>query len=268
MLQNGFSRKPPRTGAGINPGYFAEISQDVSTGTPPVDRDWDFYRNEARSVIEPHGEPLFVYAGGSIAYGLDHAESDVDLRGFYRAPNDEFLGMFKPNEGVTAKTANETDVAFHELGKFFQLASASNPQVIEAIFVETDGLINSPEAALIRKHKGEFLASNARFRYIAFAKTELAKLERRMDEYTPEKRAKVQRHYARLTDNCEEILTDRNLTVRVNRERIWAYGEMPFDTFKVWAEKRAAELEVMPTSLPERTDRDALNRILLQIRNG
>lgn len=77
---------------------------------------------------------------GSKAYGLDTPTSDTDLKGVFVLPKKEYYGL-----NYIDQVNNETnDEVFYELGRFMELLSLNNPNVLE--------LLNTPEEAVIYKH--------------------------------------------------------------------------------------------------------------------
>jgi len=77
---------------------------------------------------------------GSKAYGLDTPTSDTDIKGVFILPKEEFYGLI-----YTPQINNETnDIVFYEFGRFMELLSLNNPNILE--------LLNTPESAIIYKH--------------------------------------------------------------------------------------------------------------------
>jgi hypothetical protein len=77
---------------------------------------------------------------GSKAYGLDTPSSDTDIKGVFILPKEEYYGLtYMP------QVNNETnDIVFYEFGRFMELLSLNNPNILE--------LLNTPESAIIYKH--------------------------------------------------------------------------------------------------------------------
>ncbi|NEN25840.1 nucleotidyltransferase [Cryomorpha ignava] len=77
---------------------------------------------------------------GSRAYGLETPASDTDIKGVFILPKAEFYGL-----NYTPQVNNETnDIVFYEFGRFMELLSVNNPNILE--------LLNTPESAIIYKH--------------------------------------------------------------------------------------------------------------------
>lgn len=77
---------------------------------------------------------------GSKAYGLDTPSSDTDIKGVFILPKEKYYGL-----SYTPQVSNETnDIVFYEFGRFMELLSVNNPNILE--------LLNTPESAVIYKH--------------------------------------------------------------------------------------------------------------------
>jgi ribosomal protein L37AE/L43A len=90
--------------------------------------------------LKESGHIIFEAISGSKAYGLDHAQSDTDIRGVYIAPKDMFYSLECPEQVNDATN----DVVYYELRKFIELVSKNNPNIIE--------LLNTPEDCVLYKH--------------------------------------------------------------------------------------------------------------------
>lgn len=77
---------------------------------------------------------------GSKAYGLDTPKSDTDIKGVFILPRKEYYGL-----NYIPQVNNDTnDVVFYELGRFMELLSINNPNILE--------LLNTPDDAIIYRH--------------------------------------------------------------------------------------------------------------------
>ncbi|MFK8010869.1 MAG: nucleotidyltransferase domain-containing protein [Marinicellaceae bacterium] len=77
---------------------------------------------------------------GSKAYGLDTKESDTDIKGVFVLPKSQFYGM----EYIQQISNPSNDIVYYELGRFMQLLSLNNPNILE--------LLNTPKDSIIYKH--------------------------------------------------------------------------------------------------------------------
>ena len=61
---------------------------------------------------------------GSVAYGLDTEDSDVDRLGVFAAPTERLLGLHPPKPSVVS---SKPDATFHEAGKFAVAGAQCQP---------------------------------------------------------------------------------------------------------------------------------------------
>lgn len=106
----------------------------------------------------PDCTPIFIAVVGSLSYGLDLAESDIDIKGIYIQDLDSILQepnmgignplIYKPQIGGSKKGTREKkkeDITLYELGRFMDLLKDNNPNILE--------LLNTPEDCIIYKHE-------------------------------------------------------------------------------------------------------------------
>lgn len=90
--------------------------------------------------IKQKGLVILECISGSKAYGLDTPASDTDIKGVFILPKKEYYGL-----NYIEQISNETnDIVYYELGRFMELLSYNNPNILE--------LLNTPENAVIYKH--------------------------------------------------------------------------------------------------------------------
>lgn len=83
---------------------------------------------------------IFECISGSRAYGLDTPKSDTDIRGVFILPKAQFYGL-----NYIGQINNESnDIVYYELGKFIELCSKNNPNILE--------LLNVPNECILYKH--------------------------------------------------------------------------------------------------------------------
>ncbi len=83
---------------------------------------------------------IFEAISGSNAYGLQTPESDIDIKGVFLLPKEDFYSM-----NYIKQINDETnDTVFYELGRFLELLSVNSPNILE--------LLNTPEDSIIYKH--------------------------------------------------------------------------------------------------------------------
>lgn len=74
---------------------------------------------------------------GSKAYGLDTPDSDTDIKGVFLSPKKDFYGL-----NYIEQISNDTnDIVFYELGKFMELLSVNNPNILELLDTPQDSVL-------------------------------------------------------------------------------------------------------------------------------
>jgi hypothetical protein len=83
---------------------------------------------------------LLKCISGSQAYGLALPHSDIDIKGVYILPKQEFYGL-----NYTDQVNNETnDEMYYEVKKFLELLLKNNPNILE--------LLNTPDDCILHRH--------------------------------------------------------------------------------------------------------------------
>ncbi len=77
---------------------------------------------------------------GSRAYGLATPTSDTDIKGVFLLPKKEYYGL----DYVPQVNNASNDIVFYELGRFMELLSVNNPNILE--------LLNTPPSAVRYRH--------------------------------------------------------------------------------------------------------------------
>jgi len=118
---------------------------------------------------------LFLTVHGSIAYGLNTPESDIDLRGICTTPKEYLYGFRDKFEQWILHLP--IDSTIFEIKKFFSLTSNNNPNTIEIIFTNPeDHLYISPAGQLILDNRNMFLSKQVKERYIGYAKAQAKRI--------------------------------------------------------------------------------------------
>jgi predicted nucleotidyltransferase len=105
------------------------------------------YKNMLDSLKEQR-KIIYLTYGGSLAYGTNNPNSDIDLRGIALKTEKELLGTHNFEQFLNT----ETDTTIYAVDKFFQLALNCNPNIIEMLGTkEEHKFLVEDEMALIAK---------------------------------------------------------------------------------------------------------------------
>ena len=85
-------------------------------------------------LLRANGLILFEVVAGSHAYGLATKDSDIDIKGVFYLPKDDFYA----SEYIAQVADEKNDVVYYELGRFFELLSKSNPNAFEILASPAD----------------------------------------------------------------------------------------------------------------------------------
>ena len=209
---------------------------------------------------------------GSKAYGLETETSDTDIKGIYLMPTREVLSLGFNVQNNTKDHVNP-DWVYHEVQKYIMLAMDSNPTVLELLFLEDYTQLNEWGKLLV-DNRHLFLSQLARKKYGGYALSQAKSLATNDGKYgngRANRYEKHTRHCFRLLYQGRELLETGNLTVRVTpevREELFAIGKLPPDKVVTMFEDKFKEFDTIESVLPEQVDREAINNLLLQIREA
>lgn len=113
---------------------------------------------------------LFECISGSKAYGLSTEKSDTDIRGVFYMPKIDFYGL-----NYIPQVSNETnDIVYYELGRFIELLSKNNPNILE--------MLATPEHCILYKSElmtdikvSDFLSLLTKDTFVGYALSQIKK---------------------------------------------------------------------------------------------
>ena len=131
-------------------------------------------KKETFEEVKNSGRLIYQYIRGSHAYGLNIETSDVDTGGVYITTKDTLLGL---RSGYCEQIADaKNDNVWYEVGRFLELLMASNPNMLEALFVpERCILYKHPVMEYILENKHKFLTKKAFNALVGYSIQQIAK---------------------------------------------------------------------------------------------
>ena len=128
---------------------------------------------------------LMLTYGGSLLYGTNHPESDVDLRGVQLDPIETLLGFqsFEQQNFSEFRWGKifSDDVTIYGLRKFLRLAMDANPNIIELLFAKP--LYQSEDWEMIQELRFDILSTKIVHSFSGYALSQLKRIKIR-DEWT------------------------------------------------------------------------------------
>lgn len=217
---------------------------------------------------------------GSHAYGLNHAESDVDLLAVGIAPTEQFLGLAPPTRksGTRLGQSIGQDSVTHELGKYCALALQCNPTILDLLWLESRLYsVRTPVGNELIYRRQEFLSRGyVRNAYLGYATQQFNKLQRRGDgTFSSDVRnrsAKHARHIYRLVEQGFQLYTTGSMQLMMDKtaaERCRDFAEKAVDApviainYLADQEKRFDGAEC---ALPERPQTERFEQWLRDVR--
>jgi len=131
-------------------------------------------KKETFDEVKKSGRLIYQYIRGSHAYGLNIETSDIDTGGVYITTNDVLLGL---RSGYCEQIADaKNDNVWYEVGRFLELLMASNPNMLEALFVPERCIIyKHPVMDYILENKHKFLTKKAFNALVGYSIQQIAK---------------------------------------------------------------------------------------------
>ena len=197
---------------------------------------------------------------------------------FIRCRPETVLGLGF-NQGKASRVLTDPDdVQMHEIGKYVALVLKGNPTVTELLFLESYE-VRDPRIEPLLEIRSKLLGQRTiRAAYSGYAFAQAQRLANRKAEGRDgfnsdlaKRTAKHGRHCFRLMLQAEQLLSEGTITVDVSahRDELFAIGklaETDVEAFLAKFEAREAELEALPSSLPEEPDFAAAEAFLVDFR--
>lgn len=235
--------------------YLSKFKQNSSQIADDTNQECLFERVIYRCVI------------GSQAYGLSHAESDVDYRGVYLPTADMHWSLRGVPEQIDRE---ETQESYWELEKLIHLGLKANPNVLECLY--SPQVLHATDLAReLLAIRGRFLSKLVYQTFHGYVISQFKKAESDLRN-TGEVKWKHAMHLIRLLLVGIHILRHQevSLDVGIHRNALMALrmGEIPWEQVDAWKHRLQAEFEesFRTTCLPERPDYESIDRFLIRAR--
>ncbi|MGE0144207.1 MAG: nucleotidyltransferase domain-containing protein [Planctomycetota bacterium] len=235
------------------------ILADVKSPMPPAMLD----DRELRSFI------VYSCVVGSRAYGLDHADSDVDRRGVYLPPADRHWSLFGVPEQLEDR---EREECHWEMQKFLVLAAKANPNVLECLWTPRIEHIE-PIGEELLAIRDAFLSKLVYQTFNGYVISQFRKMAVKLRR-SEEPSRKHAMHLIRLLRTGIGTLLEHRVPVAVGdaREELLSIrdGTMPWQDVEALRHRLHDEFDraFAATTLPDRPDYSVIDRFLLRARRS
>ncbi|OQZ02580.1 MAG: nucleotidyltransferase, partial [Planctomycetes bacterium UTPLA1] len=210
---------------------------------------------------------IFRCVVGSRAYGLEHDDSDTDIRGVYLPSADAHWSLFGVPEQLES---DETQECYWELQKFLTLALRANPNILECLYTP-EVLYADTIARELLDMRAVFLSRLIYQTFNGYVLSQFKKLEQDL-RTRGAIRWKHAMHLIRLLLAGVVALRDGHVPVHVEEHRDWLLaikrGEMAWEQVDTLRLRLHGEFETAyaETKLPERPDYDRASALLVKAR--
>lgn len=214
-----------------------------------------------------HQHVIYRCVVGSRAYGLEHSESDTDVRGIYLPPAEMHWSLYGVPEQLENKDREE---CFWELQKFLVLALKANPNVLECLYSPQVEFAN-PIAKELLSIRSIFLSRLVYQTYNGYVLSQFKKMEQDIRTKGAIK-WKHAMHLIRLLISGEKTLSEGFIPIEVGnfreplleiRQGLWSWEKV--DAWRLELHEKF-EAAYTKTSLPERPDYERANLFLIEAR--
>ncbi len=234
---------------------------------------------------------------GSVAYGVSSDTSDMDVYGFAIPRKDmvfphlagHIQGFGEQPERfeqwqqhhIEDKSAGGGKGRVYDFGifnivKYFHLLMDNNPNIIDSIYTPAECVLHMTHVGnLVRENKDIFLHKGCYPKFKGYAYSQMHKMT---SKEPIGKRVKIREefgydvkfayHLVRLLNECEQILMNGTLNLRLNNEHLKAIrrGEVPEEEVRRWASDKEKQLEELfvKSELPAKPRKDEIKALLVR----
>lgn len=158
----------------------------------------------------------YLTVAGSIAYGTNNADSDVDIRGFAIENFDSIL----TGKAFEQIDDDKTDTVIYGLRKFFKLCAENNPNVLELLGTKPEHVLYMTDAGKkVRDNAEIFLSKLAYKNFVGYATAQLRRLQN----------ALAHDSYPELEKNLHILKSIKSMMTACQKEYGLNYSEINFE---------------------------------------
>jgi predicted nucleotidyltransferase len=201
---------------------------------------------------------------GSIAYGLNHANSDLDQMGVFIAPTIKVAGLDwnTHQESWTNTSPEGDDLTMHEIGKYLRLCLGGNPTLIELLFMNEYDILTTYGRLMVDHRVNIISEGTLRKSYLGYAKSQFYRIQQE-DPF----KEKMARHTLRIARQGTSLLTTAGFNVKVDDpQEYFDLTKLPKEDMLEVIKKELYKLETCESVLRDYPNREAIADFLGYIR--
>ncbi|MBN1565193.1 MAG: nucleotidyltransferase domain-containing protein [Anaerolineae bacterium] len=226
--------------------------------------------NETDQHADLYDYVIYRCVVGSRAYGLDSADSDTDLRGFYLPPTARYWSIY----GVPEQLVNEErEECYWEIQKFIMLALKANPNILECLYTPLVEHV-TPLAQELLDLREIFVSKMIYQTYNGYVMSQFKKLNKHLEKHGSI-RWKHAMHLIRLLISGIDGLETGVIPVQVPdayRDQLLAIrdGKTPWEEVNQWRLDLHHDFDAAfnASQLPDRPDYERANEFLIAARRA
>lgn len=252
--------------------HYITIMGSVAYGVSSDTSDMDLY-----GFAIPRKEVIFPHLAGHILVPVKNDSVMYEV-GFGDKP--EMFGQWQQHgvvdESALAGKGREYDFTIFNIVKFFALLMDNNPNIIDSIYTPQECVLHMTHVGnLVRENKELFLHKGCYPKFKGYAYSQIHKMTTKNPTGKRKKireefgfDAKFGYHLVRLLNECEQILMNGTLDLRLNNEHLKAIrrGEVSEEDIRKWASDKEKQLEALfvKSSLPAKPRREEIKSLLME----
>lgn len=201
---------------------------------------------------------------GSIAYGLNHANSDLDQMGVFIAKTTDVAGLDwnAHAESWTNTSPHGDDLTMHEIGKFLRLCLGGNPTLVELLFMSNYDILTEDGKRMVNQRANIVSEKTLRKSYLGYAKSQFTRIQQ--DDPFKEKMA---RHTLRIARQGIALQKTAGFNVKVeDPQEYFDLTKLPKEEMLEVIRKELHTLETCESVLDEYPDRQSVADFLKSVR--